>query len=116
MVRAGATQPFTQQDVVNYFKTHNLPMNMTSTGQFQVEALEFLTNRQVSDRLAGASPGLSPDEKVAFVTLRGSFVFTGPSAGKVARFSRVYAVFDTRTGNLLMIGTLEQGEPPAPPR
>jgi hypothetical protein len=110
-VRTGGSQSFTRQDVINYFKTHNLPMNMSSTSQFQVETLEFLTDRQVSERLSGASTGLAPDERVAFVTLTGSFVFTGPDA-KTARFSRAYAVFDTRTGNLLMIGTLEQQEPP----
>jgi hypothetical protein len=112
VVRVGSAQPFTTQDVVNYFKTHNLPMNMSSTGQFQVESVEFLTDRQVSERLGGASPGLTADEKVAVATLRGSFVFTGPSGGGPARFSRAYAVFDAKTGNLLMIGTLEQQQTP----
>ena len=111
-VRTAGSQPFTKQDVVNYFKTHNLPMNMGSPAQFQVESLEFLTDKEVSDRLQGASPGLAADEKVAFATLRGSLIFTGPSGGKTARFSRAYAVFDAKTGNLLMIGTLEQQEAP----
>jgi hypothetical protein len=109
-------QPFTEQDVVNYFKTHNLPMNLSTSAQFNVARLEFLTDSEVSQRLQGASPGLTPDQKVAFATLQGLFVFTGPPTGKIARFSRAYAVFDTRTGNLLMIGTLGQPEPPAPPR
>jgi hypothetical protein len=102
-------QPFTKQDVITYFKSHNLPMNMTPNSQFQVDSLEFLTNEQVSDRLQGASPGVAlPGEKVAFATLSGLFVFTGPPPGKPARFSRAYAVFDATTGNLLMMGTLEQ--------
>lgn len=112
-VNATGGQPFTKQDVVTYFKTHNLPMNMTPSSQFHVDSLEFLTNDQVSQRLQGASPGVAPGEKVAFATLSGLFVFTGPPPGKSARFSRAYAVFDTSTGNLLMIGTLqqEQGTP-----
>jgi hypothetical protein len=112
-VKASGGQTFTKQDVVTYFKTHNLPMNMTPSSQFHVDSLEFLTNDQVSARLEGASPGVAPGEKVAFATLSGVFVFTGPPPGKPARFSRAYAVFDASTGNLLMIGTLqqEQGTP-----
>jgi hypothetical protein len=112
LVRTGGVQPFSKQDVVNYFKTHNLPMNLSSPAQFNVASLEFLTDKEVSERLQGASPGLAPDERVAFATLQGSFIFTGPPSAKTVRFSRAYAVFDTRTGNLLMIGTLGQPEPP----
>lgn len=114
-VRPGQPQPFTKEDVVIYFQSHNLPLNLGSIAGLQVEALEFLTNREVSDRLQGASPGLAADEKVGFATLAGTFIFTGPSPGKGVRFSRAYAVFDVQTGNLLMVGTLEQGRE-QPPR
>jgi hypothetical protein len=108
-VSTNGGQPFTKQDVITYFKSHNLPMNMTPNTQFTVDSLEFLTNEQVSERLQGASPGVARGERVAFATLSGQFVFTGPPPGKPARFSRAYAVFDAATGNLLMIGTLDQG-------
>jgi hypothetical protein len=105
-------EPFSKQDVANYFKTHNLPMNFTSPRDFVVENLEFLTNKEVATRLNGASPGLADNDRLGFVTLRGLFIFTGPPPGKPARFIRAYAIFDATNGNLLMIGTLEQGEQP----
>jgi hypothetical protein len=110
-VKAGP-EHFSKEDVANYFKTHNLPMNFTSTSDFTVENLEFMTNKEVTARLNGASPGLADDYKLGFATLRGLFIFTGPPSGKPARFARAYAVFDAANGNLLMIGTLEQGEQP----
>ena len=111
-VKAGAAEPFTKDDVAAYFKTHNLPMNSSSTSDFRVDALEFLTSKQVTDRLQGASPGLADNDRVAFATLTGTFIFGGPPKGKIARFSRAYAVFDATSGNLLMAGTLDQAEQP----
>lgn len=113
-VNAQGAQPFTKNDVVNYFQSHNLPKNQGLSTQFQVETLEFLTNNEVSLRLAGASPGLAPNEKVGFATLRGTFIASGPLGGSGFGFSRAYAVFDTKTGNLLMSGALEQEAPPRP--
>ncbi len=109
-VKSGV-EPFNKADVTAYFKTHNLPMNFTATTDFTVESLEFLTNKEVMTRLNGASPGLAENDKIGFVVLKGLFIFTGPPSGKSARFTRAYAAFDAATGNLLMIGTLEQGEP-----
>lgn len=106
-------EPFSKQDVIEYFKKHNLPKNSGSVTQFQVDTLEFLTSKEVSQRLQGVTTGLGDNERVGFVTLTGSFVFTGPpKRGKPATFSRAYAVFDTTTGNLLMAGTLERTERP----
>jgi hypothetical protein len=108
-VKSGV-EPFSKADVTNYFKTHNLPMNFTTTSDFTVESLEFLSNKEVTTRLNGASPGLAENDKIGFVVLKGLFIFTGPPNGKSPRFTRAYAAFDGATGNLLMIGTLEQGE------
>ena len=107
-VRTGAERPFTKEDVAAYFQTHDLPLNVGSRGQVQVESLDFLTNKEVTDRLAGASPGLADNDRVGFATLSGTFVFTGPPKGKSATFSRAYAVFNAQSGNLLMVGTLGQ--------
>ncbi|HEY4980025.1 MAG TPA: hypothetical protein VII25_12730 [Candidatus Acidoferrum sp.] len=108
-VKPGAT-PFDKTDVSNYFKTHNLPMNYTTTNDFTVDTLEFLTNAELATRLNGANAGLAETARIGFATLVGSFVFTGPPNAKAARFSRAYAAFDAKTGNLLMIGTLDQNE------
>jgi len=79
-VKAGEAQPFSREDVADYFKTHNLPKNLSSMSEFQVDALEFLTNKAVSDRLRGASPGLGDEERVGFVTLRGRVRLHRPAA------------------------------------
>ena len=111
-VNPGAPEPFTLSDVVNYFKTHNLPKNGTDLTQFQASSLEFLTSEEVSQRLGGEPTGLADNDKIGFVTLTGQFTFTGPS-GASGRFTRAYAAFDAATGNLLMIGTLsDQRQPP----
>ena len=106
-VNPGAAQPFTQLDVVNYFKTHNLPKNGGDQSQFQVSSLEFLTSQQVSQRLQGEPTGLADNDKIGFVTLTGQFIFTGPP-GRSARFSQANAAFDAKTGTLLRIGTLDE--------
>jgi len=111
-VKRGAAEPFTKQDVADYFKTHNLPRNATSTSDFTVDTLEFLTNKEVTTRLNGASPGLAENDKIGFATLKGVFIFTGPRQASPARFTRAYAAFDASTGNLLMTGTLEREEQP----
>lgn len=111
-VKPGAAEPFSKQDVADYFKTHNLPRNATSTSDFTVDTLEFLTNKEVTTRLNGASPGLADNDKIGFATLKGVFIFTGPREASPARFTRAYAAFDATTGNLLMIGTLELGKEP----
>jgi hypothetical protein len=111
-VQPGAPQPFTLADVTSYFNTHNLPKNGADLTQLHVSSLEFLTSKQVSERLDGEPTGLDDNDKIGFVTLTGQFVFTGPS-GKSARFSQAYAAFDAATGNLLMIGTLDQQQEPS---
>jgi hypothetical protein len=114
-IQPGQPQPFSKTDVATYLQSHNLPLNRGAATDVQVDSLEFLTNKEVSDRLQGASPGLADNEKVGFATLTGTFIFTGPPPGKPVRFSRGYAVFDALTGNLLMVGALEEGRE-QPPR
>jgi hypothetical protein len=104
-VRPGAAEPFTKADVEAYFKARNIPKNAGSPDQFLVDSLEFITSKEVSQRLQGASTGLDDADRVGFATLSGTFVFTGPK-GRPAIFHRAYGAFDAASGNLLMIGTL----------
>jgi hypothetical protein len=106
-VRGTPNEPFTKQDVIDYFKTHNLPRNATTTADFRVDTLEFLSSGEVTARLQGVATGLPDADRVGLVTLSGTFIFTGPPKSRPATFKRAYAVFDARTGNLLMVGTLD---------
>jgi hypothetical protein len=112
-VNPQGAQPFTKQDVINYFSTHNLPKNSGSLSQFAVDSLQFLTSKDVTTLLHGVTTGLLDDEVVGFVTLFGNFIFTGPAGTRPVQFARAYAVFDSITGNLLMVGTLPQEGAPS---
>jgi outer membrane protein assembly factor BamE (lipoprotein component of BamABCDE complex) len=106
-VRSGP-EPFTKQDVSNYFQTNNLPRNSTASTDFRVDTIEFITSNDVTARLEGVSTGLPASARVGFVTLSGTFVFTGPVEARSPTFSRAYAVFDAASGNLLMVGSPER--------
>lgn len=98
-------QPFTLKDVSAFFKTHNLPTNLGSSDQFQVDTLLFLSSGEVSKLLQGVSTGLQDNELVGFATLSGALSIPKLDGGSVT-FSRGYAVFDATTGNLLVAGAL----------
>lgn len=97
-----------KQQVADYFKTHNLPMNYTTTNDFHVDSVDLTTAKRVTDRLQGVTTGLADDERLAFATLAGTFIFTGPRQSRPATFKRAYAVFDLKNGNLMMVGTLNE--------
>lgn len=110
-VHGSAAEPFTKADIVEYFKTHNLPKNATTTNDFHVDTLEFITSKEVTARLQGVTTGLTDEERLAFVTLSGTFVFTGPAKSRPATFKRAYAVFVASNGNLLLLGSLDSQRP-----
>ena len=103
-------QPFTQADVATYFSTHNLPLSGGDASQIHVANLEFITAKQAQDRLQGEPTGLDDNEQVGFVTLTGTFVFSGPRNVKPATFNSAYAIFSASTGSLIMDGTLDSGK------
>lgn len=107
-VKQGAAQPFTKQDVIAYFKTHNLALSSGPMNQIKVDSLEFITSAEVTKRLQGASTGLKDEEPIGFVTLTGIFVFSEPPKAKPVIFTRAYAAFDGVSGNLLMDGSLDR--------
>jgi hypothetical protein len=109
-VDPSAPEPFAKSDVAAWLAAHNLPMNAGAKGDFAVANLEFITAKEASGRLAGEPIGLGDNDRVGFATLTGTFVFSGPPHTKPATFSSAYALFDAKTGNLLMDGTLESGK------
>jgi len=113
-VNPNAPEPFTKNDVTNYFATHGLPRLSPTPGQFQVDKLEFLTSKQVSDRLQGVSTGLADNDRIGFATLVGTFIVSSPKSAKSGTYVSAYAAFDAASGNLLMEGTLESGKGSSP--
>jgi hypothetical protein len=108
MVGSDPSAPFTREEIAAYFEKHNLPRNSGSKTDIKVEKLEFITTKEVRDRLSGAGPDRGEDVRVGFATLRGPFVFSGPPPdGKSVKFEYAYAIFDASSGNLLMAGTLD---------
>lgn len=115
-VKAGA-EPFGRDEVTQFVQTHRLAKSVGDISKLRVESVEFITAREVTVRLQGASTGLPDDQRVAFVIIRGPIYFTGPP--RVTRtpvaFDTAYALFDATTGNLLMSGTLTKSkEQPQP--
>jgi hypothetical protein len=102
--------PFTKEEVTQFIQTHRLARSIGDISQLQVESLEFLTARDVTARLQGASTGLPDDYRVAFAIIRGPIYFTGPPTSRPIAFDTAYALFDAATGNLLMSGTLEKSK------
>ncbi|HTW81385.1 MAG TPA: hypothetical protein VME23_17695 [Terracidiphilus sp.] len=103
-------QPFTQADVAAFFATHSFLLDQPDPNQIHVSNLEFITAAQARDRLQGESTGLDDSATVGFVTLTGTFTFSGPMATKTATFSSAYAIFSASTGALIMDGSLEPGK------
>ena len=103
--------PFTKEDITQYVRTHRLAKTVGDLSQLQVESVEYITAREVKNRLRGVSTGLPDKQRVAFAIIRGPVYFSGPPGSKPVAFDRAYALFDASTGNLLMSGTLDTARP-----
>jgi hypothetical protein len=108
MVHPGSNSPFAVSDVQTYFNTHQLPGGIVSSGPMQVTSLAFITDRELAGRLDGESTGLPDGTVVAFATLSGKFFAHVPKQSNASpEFDEAYAVFDSQTGNLHMMGSLK---------
>jgi hypothetical protein len=106
-------EPFSRDDVTQFVRTHRLARSVGDLSQLNVEGLEFITAGAAAARLQGASTGLPDDQRVAFAIIRGPLYFTAPLAKKPIAFDSAYALFDAKTGNLLMSGTLDVAKQPS---
>lgn len=103
---------FTVQDAVRWVRTHPLPKALgeklaTAKGRFVTEA--------AVRKLVGDGTGLPSRTSLCYLELTGRLFYAGPPGTKVVRFERAFAVFNARTGNLLLAGGLgrRSGMPPA---
>jgi hypothetical protein len=106
--------PFTLEDVNDYIRTHRLAKNVGDPSQLQAIDLTFIDAGEVKKRLLGVSTGLPDKQRVGFATISGPIYIAGPPQSKTVHFERGYAIFDSKTGNLLMSGTLSVGNKSSP--
>jgi len=98
-----AVPAFTIDDAQQYVATHALLRGAARGYAPNVTRAEFLTSRQVSERLHGAATGYPADRVLCYVELQGPFTFPGPQ-GATATYSRGVLIFDAQTGNLVISG------------
>lgn len=73
-----------------------------------IDTIEFMTSKQACELMHGASSGLSDDEMICYVVLRGPFIGSMISYAPGTKLKgnpiveTVVEVFDARTGNLLV--------------
>jgi hypothetical protein len=97
-----STTPTCQQ-ISGFYTTHHVWRNVSSE-RGKVMSIEFLKAGSAETRLH-TSTGLPASAGVVFVTLNGTFTFSGPS--KVAKtYPYAFEVFDAASGNLLLAGGL----------
>jgi hypothetical protein len=101
--RTTATPAFTLDDAKEYVASHHLPMAFAGDKKPEVIKAEFLTSKQVSDRLNGLTTGFPDNYAVCYVELQGPVTFSGPQGSRVT-YNRGVLIFDAHTGNLVIGG------------
>jgi hypothetical protein len=104
----GGVPAFTTDDMAAFLKSHPLPQNFGGGDQPTIVTTVFLAGGDLR-ALLGTAAGRPDAVPVGYVLLKGRFVFLG--AGPTSpppSFPYAYALFDARTGNLLMYGGLTQ--------
>jgi hypothetical protein len=105
-----STTPTCQQ-VRGFYTTHHVWRNVSQEGG-KVASIEFLKAADAEMRLH-ASTGLPASAVVIFVTLNGTFVFSGP-AKATKTYPYAFELFDAATGNLVLTGGLPKPFTPLP--
>ena len=91
------TPAFTENDVREYFATHPA---MYQRGPATIARIEFLSAKNASAQL-NQQIDRQDDAIVCIVTLKGTFIVSGPPSAGAASGSVSTMIFDGRTGNLI---------------
>lgn len=95
---------FTVEAAREYVMTHPFPAFAGGKGQKPaITRAEFLTSKQVTEILRGASTGFADDQLLCYVELKGPFTFSGPPNTTVT-YPRGIMIFHATTGNFVMSG------------
>jgi hypothetical protein len=107
--------PSLSTDEVRQFLTSNSnPVGIKGVANTSLSRVDCnQTVGKVAPMLPGKSLGLPPDMQVCYVELNGNFtVYTPPTAqaqrGAALTYHTAFRVFDAKTGNLMVTGTLNQ--------
>jgi hypothetical protein len=95
------------EEVKKFLASHNLPHNLGSAAEIEVISVEKLQVEEVKQKVGIDTTGFKGNEPVGLAMLGGRVVFGGPPPDEPMVYTRAYVVFDALTGNLLMLGTLE---------
>jgi hypothetical protein len=99
----GGTPAFSVDDAKRYVATHHVPMGLSRDSKPVITRAEFLTSREITDRLHGAASGFPDDYLLCYVELQGPVTFSGPKGAKVT-YNRGVLIFDAHSGNLIIGG------------
>src|SRR5262249_13413043 len=105
---------FSADDMKTYALHHPLPDTTADNGTPAVTRDEFLQS-QILALLLHTPTGRPDRALMGYVELKGDFTFAGPTADQPLHFPVVYWVFDAQTGNLVLVGGLDQPTPTNPP-
>ncbi len=104
---------FTVEDVIQYIAKHGFNGGPTVTGNNpQIHVIDFISSKEASTRLSGASIGLPDTAVVCYVELGGPFQVEGslpPGAPPFPQSNIGVDIFDAQTGNLVMEWTQGYG-------
>lgn len=92
---------FTAEDVkAQIMRAGGWQSTFRVTGPVTVEGVEFLTGKQVKERL-NRSISQPDDSLLCFVTLTGSFARSGVDASTQVQSTTIRLIFNARSGNLV---------------
>jgi hypothetical protein len=95
---------FTVEAAREYVMAHPLPAFAGGKRERPtITRAEFLTSKQVTEILRGASTGFADDQLLCYVELKGPFTFSGPPNTTVT-YPRGIMIFHATTGNFVMSG------------
>ena len=112
-LQAPNSPTFTVEDVKQYIAKHGFHGGPTTTGNSpQIHVIDFISSKEASARLHGASIGLPDTAVVCYVELGGPFQVEAslPSGASPFPPSAIGVdIFDAQTGNLVMEWTQGYG-------
>lgn len=94
----------TESELRSYVLQHGFESNASDNHQFTIVQIIQMDNSAVEIAIGGEMTGLPSTRLIWYVVLDGTFVFSGPSSVGYITYHRAFEIFDSVSGNLIMIG------------